>query len=666
MSGRARVWREPSDNVDPGEAMPNADAWTHRSLGLILTALTLLILPPGAQPDQRTRGVAAPAQWPGDRFDVMEKSIGDLQAAMQARTIGAVDLVEIYLARIDAYDRRGPAINALISINPRARDDAAALDRERATRGPRGPLHGIPVLVKDNFDMAGLPTTAGSLALATLTPPQDAYQVRRLREAGAVILGKTNLHELASGITTISSLGGQTRNPYDPARNPGGSSGGTGAAIAANFAAAGLGTDTCGSIRIPAANNSLAGLRPTLGLSSRAGVVPLSHSQDVAGPLARTVADLATMLDATVGTDAADESTRAGDGRRPAGYRDQLREGALKGARIGILTSLFGDAPEDSEGGAIVRRALESMKKLGAETIDVTIPGLDQMLMGTSLIDAEFKFDLMDYLAKVPDAPVRSLGEILDRGLYHSAIEGSVRRRNAVEARETEQVRRARIKRATLTQTVLAAMEEHRLDALAYPTMRRKPALIGQPQAGSTCQLSASTALPALSLPAGFTDDGLPIGIELLGRAFDEPRLLGLAYSFEQATHLRRTPFSTPPLVGRTAPAPSEFVSTVTGQPATVSLNVRFTFDRTTGELRYQAGAAGVRAEDVLASWIHRGAEGERGAADFQILGPGELRRSGTILVPPAQRSALADGRLYLAFYWRGGSARTQLRFPSR
>jgi len=614
-------------------------------------------------PAQKAPGTARPSPWPGERFDVMEKTVAELQAAMQSESITSSDLVEIYLARIRAYDRTGPTIGAVISLNPRAREEAIALDRERAARSTRGPLHGIPVLVKDNFDMAGLPTTAGSLALAELRPMKDAFQVKRLREAGAIILGKTNLHELASGITTISSLGGQTRNPYDPTRNPGGSSGGTGAAIAANFAAAGLGTDTCGSIRIPAAYNSLVGLRPTLGLSSRAGVVPLSHSQDVAGPLARTVADVAVLLDATVGTDPADDTTKAGEGHRPASYRALLRADALTGARIGILTSLFGDTQEDNEGGGVVRRALESMRKLGAETVDVTIPGLDQMLAGTSVIDAEFKFDLMDYLARVPDAPVRSLGDIIDRGLYHAAIEGSAKRRNAVESRETDSYRRARIKREPVRHAVIAAMEEHRLDALAYPTMRRKPSPVGQPQPGSTCQLSASTGLPALSMPAGFTDDGLPIGIELLGRAFGEPQLLTLAYGFEQATHLRRPPFSTPPLAGRRAPAPREFVSaTAAAAPSSPMLSVRFTFDPLTGDLRYAATASGLPPDDVLAAWIQRGGESDRGAALFQILGMGELRRAASILVPPAQHATLMDGKLYLAFYWRGGSARTQVR----
>jgi amidase len=599
-----------------------------------------------------------PQSWPGDRFDVMEKTIAELQTAMQAGTVTARDLVEIYLARIEAYDRRGPAINAIVSLNPRALDEASALDRERAQRGPRGPLHGIPVVIKDNFDMAGLPTTAGTLAFAALYPADDAFQVKRLREAGAVIVGKTNLHELASGITTIGSAAGQTRNPYDLARNPGGSSGGTGAAIAANFAAAGLGSDTCGSIRIPSSHNALVGLRGTFGLSSRDGVVPLSDSQDVAGPLARSVADLAIVLDATVAADPADKSTTAGDGRRPKSYREALKEDGLKKARVGILTSMFGTAQEDSEAGAIVRKAIDEMKKQGAETLDVAIPGLDDLLRNTSVIDMEFRADLAEYLKTVPDAPVRSLADIIERGLYHSAIESSLRRRNNAAGRDSEGYRRAIIKRGSLRSAVLAAFEEHRLDALAYPTMRRKPALIGEPQGGSTCQLSAATGLPALSMPAGFTDDGLPIGLELLGAAFAEPRLLGLAHAFEAHERVRRPPFSTPMLVARSAPSPIAFITTA------APLTVRFTFDAVTGQLKYEAAAKTLQRDEIVGAWIHRGAAGERGAAVYQLLRSGETDGAGAFYLRPAEHARLREGRYYVALYTRKnstGAVRAQL-----
>ena len=299
---------------------------------------------------------------------------------MTAGRTTARDIAAAHLARITAYDKQGPTINALIALNPRALEDADALDRERRERGPRGPLHGIPLVIKDNYETADMPTTGGSVALAGFRPGRDAVQVAKLRAAGAVILGKTNLHELAAGIITISSLGGQTRNPYDLARTPGGSSGGTAAAVAASFAMGGMASDTCGSIRIPAANNNLFGLRGTLGLSSRTGIIPLSHTQDIGGPLARTVTDLALLLDATVGDDPADAITAGGRDRRPESFRDGLSAGALKGTRIGVLKNLFGAAPEDAEVSGIVRKALDEMKAQGAEIVEITIPGLDEVV----------------------------------------------------------------------------------------------------------------------------------------------------------------------------------------------------------------------------------------------------------------------------------------------
>ena len=586
------------------------------------------------------------ASWPGDRYDILEKTIPQLQDAMQNHAITSRDLVEIYLARIEAYDRRGPRINSIIAINPHALEEAAALDRERAAKGARGPLHGIPLVVKDNFDLKGMPTTAGSIALAMLYPSDDAFQVRKLKDAGAVIVGKTNLQELASGIVTVGSMGGQTLNPYDLTRNPGGSSGGTGAAIAANFAAAGLGSDTCGSIRIPASHNNLVGLRPTLGLSSRDGIVPLSHTQDVGGPLARTVTDLVLLLDATVGVDPADETTKASAGRVPKSYREGLTVDAIKGARIGLLVTMFGDAPEDGEAGTVVRGAIDQMKKQGAEVIDIVVPGLDELLRGASLIDAEFKTDLAEYLSRVPNAPVKTLDEIIKQGLLHAAVDAPSRRRNAADP-QSEPFRRARIKRDAIKAAMAAAFEENRLDAVVYPTMRRKPALIGEPQPGGTCQLSASSGLPALSVPAGFTPDGLPIGLELLGRPFSEPRLLAIAYSFEQASKNRQSPFSAPALVGRSAP-PAQKFNVSAGQ-----LKVDFVFDPVTGDLKFDANMAAVSAGDLFGAWIQRGSAAERGPAVYQVLARGELKGAGSIRVPPSEHSRLREGRYYLVLYTR-------------
>ena len=491
--------------------------------------------------------------------EVFEASIPDLQEAMAGGRVTAVQLVDAYFARISAYDQEGPALNSMVYLNPNARAEAAALDQERAIRGARGPLHGIPIILKDNYDTADLPTSGGSIALAGMIPPDDAFQVRKLRAAGAVIIGKSNMHELAAGITTISSLGGQTRNPYDPSRNPGGSSGGTGAAIAASFAVIGWGSDTCGSIRIPASHNNLFGLRPTKGLSSIDGIIPLSHTQDVGGPLARTVTDLAIGLDATIGADPADPATRILVDRPLPGFVNALDAEALRGARLGVLTMLMGEASEDQEHARLVREALDLMRDAGAEIIDIEIPGLDSIISGSSLIGHEFKWDLIDYLAATPGAPVSSLQDILDQGLYHVRLEATFRRRAATAQRDSAAYRRAMAKRAAARDAVLATMDELSLDAVAYPTIRRRAARIGDSQQGSNCQLSATTGLPALSVPAGFSDLGLPTGIELLGRPLEDAQLLALGFAFEQSIQPRRAPTHTPPLDDGRAPEPVAF-----------------------------------------------------------------------------------------------------------
>jgi Asp-tRNA(Asn)/Glu-tRNA(Gln) amidotransferase A subunit family amidase len=632
----------------------------------ILSALVVLAQVPAGAGQTRGRSAPAPPSPAPSLFEVFEQSILDLQAAQTAGRVTSKGLVESYLARIAAYDQAGPQLNAIVLLNPRARDEAEALDRERTAKGPRGPLHGIPVLIKDNYDTADMPTTAGTLGLATLRPAADAFQVKRLRDAGAVILGKTTMHELAAGITTISSLTAQTRNPYDLARVPGGSSGGTGAAIGASLAAAGMGSDTCGSIRIPAANQNLVGLRATRGLSSRTGVIPLSSTQDVAGPLARTVTDLAIMLDATVGADPQDAVTADAARHIPKSYRDSLEAGGLKGARIGALRSLFGSAPEDEEVAGIVRKALDGMKAQGAEVIDVSVPGLDDLLRDSSVINDEFKFDLADYLARVPNAPVKSLGEIIDRGLQHEALDQTFRLRNAPEKRETEHYRQALVKRRALREAVLATLEEQRIEALAYPTMRRKPTLVGEAQLGSNCQLSAATGLPAISMPAGFSTDGVPIGVELLGPAFAEGPLLRLAYAWEHTTHPRVAPFSTPPLVNGAAPAPVRIEAVVKGTSPAFA-RVMLTYDKTTGALRYDASTGGLTEDRVTALTLQR-TDGEKpGAIVAHLLTPGQVSGSGTLTLRGRSREDFVGGRMYVHFYTQRaplGVGRTRIALP--
>jgi amidase len=406
--------------------------------------------------------------------------------------------------------------------------------------------------VKDNYETADMQTADGSRSLAGWVPSDDAVLVKKLREAGVIIIAKSNMHEFARGITTLGSLFGQTRNPYALDRNPGGSSGGTGAAIAANFAAVGMGSDTCGSIRIPASHNSLAGIRGTQGLASRSGIIPLSSTQDIGGPIGRTVTDVAIVLDAVGGYDPTDPQTAASVGNIPKSYTDFLQLTGLRGARVGLLTDLLGTNPADAEVASVVREAVSEMKGQGAEVVDVAIPGLSELLTdranGFLIIRLDFKFDLNAYLAARPSAPVRTLEEVLASGKFHPAVEANLRNSQAVETRDTEEYLAHIVKRNILREAILKAMADNRVDVLAYPTIRRKANVVGQPQMGSNCHLSANSGLPAIVVPGGFTPDGLPVGVELLGRAWSEPQLIKLAYAYEQATRHRRPPASTPAL----------------------------------------------------------------------------------------------------------------------
>jgi amidase len=489
-------------------------------------------------------------------FRLMETTIRETQAALDAGTITSEDLVRLYLARIDAYDKRGPAINAMIRLNPNAIADARALDAERRRGRSRGPLHGVPVVLKDNYDTFDMPTSAASRSLATSVPPDDAYLVRRLREAGAVFLGKTNMHEFAFGITTISSLGGQTLNPYDVRRNAGGSSGGTGAAVAANFAVFGMGSDTCGSIRIPSSHNSLVGLRVTQGLTSRDGIIPLSLTQDVGGPLARSVEDIAVVMDATSGFDPNDPITAVSVDHTPGSYLHFLKTGRLRGARFGILTDAMITVAADAEVANVIRSAAEELVAQGADVIDVSIPDYTT-ISNVDVITYEFKSNLDAYLAATPAAPFRTLQDIFNRpDLWHPSLTGALSGALANALKEPDYSQRL-AGREVFKNAILKVMDDNHLDALIYPTIRQKPIFVpSTSQPGSNCRVSARSGLPAISVPVGFIPDaatptGIPVGMEFLGRAFTEGDLLQIAYSWEQATHVRRVPASTPVLEPR-------------------------------------------------------------------------------------------------------------------
>jgi len=478
-------------------------------------------------------------------IDVHEQSIMALQQQMADGTLTAVELVDQYLARINAYDQQGPALNTIITLNPGAREQAAQLDQERQHSGPRSLLHGIPIVIKDNYNTIDMPTTGASLSLADFVPNREATQVRLLREAGAVILAKTNLHEFAYGITNVSSLGGQTLNPYDTTRVPGGSSGGTAAAVAASFAAVGMGSDTCGSIRIPAAFNNLVGLRPTKGLSSIYGIMPLSSTQDVPGPLARSIEDLAIVLDLTTGFDPDDPATSLVRELTVSDFYSQLGSVSLDGLRIGRLDAYMDAADEEVK--QVVDTLLAIMQAQGAQIIDIEIPHRARLIAGSGLIGHEFKRDLDNYLRGFGSTGHQSLEAIVDSGLYHEAVTG-VLSRSAASEHDPDAYQQALLARVALRQALTDIMSSQNLDALAYPPIAALPVVTGESQPGNNCSLSGNSGFPALSVPAGFTSGGLPVGLELLGPELSDARLLAIGYALEQVAPQRKAPGSTPRL----------------------------------------------------------------------------------------------------------------------
>ncbi|HKS95316.1 MAG TPA: amidase [Terriglobia bacterium] len=491
-------------------------------------------------------------------FEFEETTISALQDAMKSGQVSAKMLAEKYLERIDQIDKRGPAVNSLIEVNPDALAIATGRDEERKANGPRSPLHGIPVLIKDNIGTHDrMNTTAGSLALAGSVPSQDAFIVQRLREAGAVILGKTNLSEWANfrsshSTSGWSGRGGLTRNPYALDRNPCGSSSGSGAAVAANLCAVAVGTETDGSIVCPSSANGIVGIKPTLGLLSRSGIIPIAHDQDTAGPMARTVADAASLLGVLAGVDPADSATEASRGKAFGDYTQFLNAAGLQGARIGVVRKLFGfnDAVDQ-----LMETALGAMKRQGAVIVDPA--NLDKVQdLGDSELEVllyEFKADLNAYLAGLgPRAPVHSLKELIDFNERHKKEEMpyfgqdlfvKAEAKGPLTTKEYTDAL-AKDRRLARTEGIDAVMDKHNLDALVAPTAG--PAwttdlVNGDHAAGGSSTPPAVAGYPNINVPAGFVF-GLPVGISFFGRAWSEPTLIKLAYAFEQATRLRRPP----------------------------------------------------------------------------------------------------------------------------
>lgn len=532
-------------------------------------AISLVLLAGCQATSQRpaSDAVATPASsTPIPAFAFEEADVASLQAKMANGSLSSHALTQAYLDRIAALDDAGPMLNAVIETNPDALKDADALDAERKAGKLRGPLHGIPVLLKDNIDATPMVNSAGSLALADNRPSRDAFLVQRLRAAGAVILGKTNLSEWANMRSTHSSSGwsgrgGQTRNPYILDRNPCGSSAGTGSAIAANLASLGIGTETDGSVICPAAMTGLVGIKPTLGLVSRGGIIPLAHSQDTAGPMTRTVADAAALLAVMAGSDPGDAATATANSHA-ADYTQSLKPGALAGKRIGVVRKLAGMEPNADR---VLEQSISVLKAQGATIIDpVDVPNVDKL--GTdefTVLLYELKHDLAQYLAGANVAP-KTLADLIVFNKAHAEQEMPWFGQELFEAAQakgplTDKVyldALANSKRMAGPEGIDAAMQAQRLDALlapswgpAYPTdpLLGDHIVSGDPTIGGASQLTSVAGYPSITVPAGNVH-GLPVGIVFMGRAWSEPTLIEIAYGFEQATKSRKPPQFLPTL----------------------------------------------------------------------------------------------------------------------
>ncbi|WP_411887459.1 amidase family protein [Hydrocarboniphaga effusa] len=511
-------------------------------------------------------------------LDISTASITEVQAAF-SQGLTSQKLLDAYLKRIEAYDKKGPTINAVILLNPKAKAEAQKLDAERKAGKIRGPLHGIPVILKDNYDTFDLQTTGGSQLLLGSVPPDDAFVVKKLREAGAIIVAKVNLSEWAGGGGSVSgatdplvlergavpngssTAGGQTRNPHDLSRGPAGSSGGTGAGLAAAFAQFGLGTDTGGSIRSPSSVNGIAGLKPTRGLLSRDGIIPLALSFDTGGPMARNVTDVAISLGAMTGVDAADAATKPSAGQFKTDYTPYLKTGSLKGARIGVARDFFG---QDAEVDRVMEASIATLKKLGATVIDVRYPSymLGMRQPGYSLIMAsEFKAQVTDYLGTLKPGFPKTFDDVVrlsndPKTKYRQPEKAYALTYTATQALDLDDPIYLVAKNeglALVKASVDAVLSSNKLDAIVYATNPR-PAQPIDPKAApagaanSPTNIANQTGYPDLIVPAGITKDGLPVTISFFGPAWSEPKLLGYGYDFEQATHARVLPKNTPSL----------------------------------------------------------------------------------------------------------------------
>ena len=492
------------------------------------------------------------------QFRIEETTIAQVHADMRGGRLTCRDLVARYLRRIDAYDKKGPAINAIVLTNPDALKTADSLDAHyKRERQLVGPLHCIPMIVKDNFETRDLPTTAGSLAFQGFVSDKDAFQVRRIREAGAIVLAKSNMAEFAfTPYETVSSiLPGYTKNPYALDRVTAGSSGGTAAAVASNMGESGLGTDTGNSIRGPSAHQALVGIRSTMGLTSRAGVVPLSYAADIAGPMARTVADAVAIFQVVAGYDENDSVTSAARDHPKPDYAKSLVRDGLRAARIGILRQAYERPTTDTEVVSVFARAVADLRKSGGTIVDsVPMPELDSIFRVQRDPCNRFKYDLEKWIASTGSrTPLKSLDEIVRSRRFHPSVQVRLEAAQRATVPPDSQPGCAQVEqlRADIRRVLGAAMDRLHLDAVIYPTWSNPPRLIGDlntPHGDNSQVFSPLTGWPAVQVPMGYTRGVLPAGMTILVRAWSEPTLFRFAYAYEQATHHRRPPPSVPAL----------------------------------------------------------------------------------------------------------------------
>lgn len=487
------------------------------------------------------------------RFQPLEKSIMELQQAMENNEITSLELTKFYLDRIEEYDKKGPKLNSIVTINSNAIDDAIRLDEVRKTKGKYSNLHGIPIVVKDNLNTFDMPTTASSVLLAENRPSEDAFIVNKLRAAGAVIIAKTNLSEFACHGFTDGTLIGQTLNPYDLTRTPGGSSGGTGTAVAANFAAGGLGTDTVNSVRSPASATNLVGFRPSTGLLSRGGIIPVTETQDTAGTLTRSVSDAAILLDICVGFDPEDKVSAEQIKHVPPSYTDFLKADGLRNKRLGLLLNTMGN---DADVNEVMEESIKLMRENFAEIITIDVPEFEMSRLNKEcdVQYYEFKEQLDKYFAKASNCPVPNFQFLADSGKLYPVIDDFIKKcAEVVNLRELEGYKNKLLNIIRNRNIAYYVMAKYELDAFVYPHQNILVQHVGlQSQQGRNGLLASTIGFPAVTVPAGFskqTDEapiGVPVGIEFMARRWDEPTLFEIAYSFEQLLGSRKLPPKTP------------------------------------------------------------------------------------------------------------------------